>query len=579
MPREQLQSRVGSLEILARERFGALSAAEATMMANASEGSVARCGSTEGDEDPANDPSHENWPPDRHIRAETIHWICVNPRAREHVATQGVQIYGAKFIGEVNLAHAIVPFPLSFRHCDFDNAVCMEAIQIPEVDFSGSYVPSLDCQRAKVAGSVFLQDGFQTHGEVLLKDAQIGGNLSCDGGSFNNPPKDGCKEDSLALDADSVTVTGHVFLREVDRTESIQKKTIPFHAMGQVRFVNAQVGGGLECSGGIFENPEGKGCQRVALYADLATVKGKIALNNNFLAKGIVKLAGAHMGVLDCRKGNFKEAKLDLRAASANWLMDDYDSWPKKGNLGLDGFAYTRILAGPTDADTRLTWLALSPFATQPYLQLAKVLKDAGDEGGAIKVLVKMERQRNNKNFIDPVWRPVFRFTVGYGYRPLLAFWEVVGMTALGWILYRRSYLAGNMVPTEKESYKSFKENGQPPDHYARFSPIIYSVENSLPLVKLGQEEKWQPNPHPEDRKAFPAGFGAPYAWHRFRWLQRLLIFFGLQADPDPTRMPSRPSRWATSARFLRWFLWIQILLGWLLATLFVAGVTGIVQK
>jgi len=30
---------------------------------------------------------------------------------------------------------------------------------------------------------------------------------------------------------------------------------------------------------------------------------------------------------------------------------------------------------------------------------------------------------------------------------------------------------------------------------------------------------------------------------------------------------------------FLRWFRWVQVLLGWLLATLFVAGVTGVVRK
>lgn len=32
------------------------------------------------------------------------------------------------------------------------------------------------------------------------------------------------------------------------------------------------------------------------------------------------------------------------------------------------------------------------------------------------------------------------------------------------------------------------------------------------------------------------------------------------------------------SPRFIQVFMWIQILLGWLLATLFVAAVSGIVQ-
>lgn len=34
-----------------------------------------------------------------------------------------------------------------------------------------------------------------------------------------------------------------------------------------------------------------------------------------------------------------------------------------------------------------------------------------------------------------------------------------------------------------------------------------------------------------------------------------------------------------TSARFLRGFRWFQICAGWILATLFVAGVTGVIRK
>jgi hypothetical protein len=64
------------------------------------------------------------------------------------------------------------------------------------------------------------------------------------------------------------------------------------------------------------------------------------------------------------------------------------------------------------------------------------------------------------------------------------------------------------------------------PDYYPRFQPLIFSFKNTFPLVKLGQADKWQPNPK--------SG--------------------------------------------LRWVVWIQILLGWRLATLFVAGVTGLVQ-
>jgi hypothetical protein len=65
----------------------------------------------------------------------------------------------------------------------------------------------------------------------------------------------------------------------------------------------------------------------------------------------------------------------------------------------------------------------------------------------------------------------------------------------------------------------------------------------------------------------------------KLSWLQRILVYYGLQPHPDREAERSRPSRWFTSPRFVRWFLWIHILLGWLLATLFLAGVTGIVRK
>jgi len=44
------------------------------------------------------------------------------------------------------------------------------------------------------------------------------------------------------------------------------------------------------------------------------------------------------------------------------------------------------------------------------------------------------------------------------------------------------------MVPTDKDANQSFKSDGQSPTHYSAFVPLVYSVENSLPLVKLA---KW----------------------------------------------------------------------------------------
>jgi hypothetical protein len=179
--------------------------------------------------------------------------------------------------------------------------------------------------------------------------------------------------------------------------------------------------------------------------------------------------------------------------------------------------------------------------------------------------------------------RGPFKATIGYGYRPLMDFWEVMGLSVLGWIVYRRSYLAGGVVPTDKDAYREFKSSGQPPKGHPGFSPLVYSVENSLPLVTLGQTEKWQPDPSPEtqpENAAVLPTLGSTRPWPNWmRWLQNVLVFVGLQTPASAATPRSRTSRWGTSPRFLRWFLWAQILLGWLLATLFLAGISGIIKK
>jgi hypothetical protein len=555
----------------------------------------------------------------------------------------------------LDLSFVSVPFPLRLYRCRLTDDANLISADLPALSLAGSRVLSLTADRVNVKGSVFLRDGFSAEGEVRLvgaqigdqldcsagtfknpggpalsadgtsvkgsiflsddfgaegevglRDAQIGGTLHCVGGKFKNPGKD-------ALSADRANVKGGVFL------------TDGFGAEGTVRLLGAQIGGNLECDGGTFRNPGEE-----ALGADGADVKGSLFLRHGFSAIGGVRLLGAQIGGnLDCGGGSLSEViaenaeirgtllwqsveatSLDLINASAGSLVDDEKSWPGKGNLFPDGFVYGHISGdSPRDAKTRLKWLALQDrFVPQPYRQLAKVLRETGDEDGAVTVLQEMERLRRKRD--DRTWPArlesgVLRRTIGYGYNPLLEVYWMAGLSGLGWILYRRAYLAGNIVPKEEGAYESFKRDGQPPDHYTTFAPLVYAVENSLPLVKLGQEDTWHPEPNAENavprQRSWPTSLGRPRVWARFRWLQSTLIWSGVKPDPNPGG-PLRPlqrflvfcglqppanreaprsklSRWLTSPRFLHWFLWIQILLGWLLATLFLAGVTGVVRK
>jgi len=70
------------------------------------------------------------------------------------------------------------------------------------------------------------------------------------------------------------------------------------------------------------------------------------------------------------------------------------------GKLAIDGFVYSSFEAYPGDssweAHTRMRWLAPRPpgFHPQPYRQLARVLRENGDEPGATQVLIAEEDAR-----------------------------------------------------------------------------------------------------------------------------------------------------------------------------------------
>ena len=188
----------------------------------------------------------------------------------------------------------------------------------------------------------------------------------------------------------------------------------------------------------------------------------------------------------------------------------------------------------PKDAKKLVDWLKLdSTQPTQPYRQLAKVLRETGDSNGSIRVLEAMEANLT-RGYMRPILAPI-----GYGYEPENAIWGLLGVTFIGALMYWRAQRMRKMVPTDKDACELFKATPSIlPPHYPRFHPLIFSLENTFPIVKLGQTEKWQPDP---------------------------------QITPTPPGL-------RLSKRFILWFVWIQILVGWILATLFVAAISGFVQ-
>ena len=618
----------GELEHLARQRFldPPLTEAELRLLRAAPKGELAVCGPNADDDDPANDPEKAtNWGPERVIRADLIRWLCVSRPAKELIDPKGIQAYGARIPDALDLSQVNIPFALTFWNCRFDQKMNLRGVHVPALDLEGTWVRSIGADGTSVAGDVFLRNKFRANGEVRLLGAQIGGDLDCQNASFNNPAQKDIAATGQALNFGKAVVKGSVFLRNGFRAEggvrllsaqigsnlecdnsmfnnpaqkniagtgealntdgAVVKGSVflrnGFRAQGEVRLLGLQIGRDLDCQDASFHNPAHKDVAGTgdALSADRAVVKGGVFFRNGFRAEGEVRLSKAEIaGDLTCDSADFhgmlraegvsvastlywtnitdpSQAQLNLIDAEVDTLVDDQPSWPVIGNLWLDGFVHRRISGNaPKDAKSRLDWLSRQrSFTPQPYRHLAKVLRDEGDDSGARRVLYEMELRRRNKedrNLFKSFWSAILRRTIGYGYYPGNALAWLVLIVLLGWPLFRGAYFSWNMTPNDKDAYLCFHQKDHSlPANYEHFCASIYSLEKTFPLVKLGQVDRWQPDPSPRP----PDGVTAT----RLHRLGRSLI----------------------SPSFLTWFGRGQTVLGWILATLFAAGVTGVVRK
>jgi hypothetical protein len=221
-------------------------------------------------------------------------------------------------------------------------------------------------------------------------------------------------------------------------------------------------------------------------------------------------------------------ATLNLHDSSTRTLADDEQSWPEPGKLWLDGFDYHTIASdSPRDVSMRLKWLGLQPgFYPQPYRQL-------------VTVLIAMEDSRlGNSGLFGRIWGGFLTGTIGYGHRPLLTlFWSLI-VVLLGWAFAAIGARTGVMRPTWPESVPHSLEAS-----YEEFHPLLYSLDVFLPFVDLHQEHYWWPDAKASGNFAV-FGHGMP-----------------------------------VSGRMLRYYLWLQVIAGWLLSAIFVAGVTGLLRN
>jgi hypothetical protein len=472
-----------------------------------------------------------------------------------------------------------------------------------------------NCLRAgnlKVTGSVFLNHGFEAHGSVFLNSCTIGGQLNCGGGRF-------LEKGNNCLAAFGLNVTGALFLSQ------------GFEAQGSVYLNSSNVGAGIAFSGGQFLN-QGEN----SLQLRWTTIGSDIISNSTTIVKGVLGMANASVGATATFDGEI--SSLDLEDAHLNGTLKISSERIQKINLteatiekfddrvalsGTSGTArkccwvayrcdlgskVSTLDAGPQyklagvkiktfDPDflrssgtqkasdlmaisaedvTLGNWIEASDqgaFTADVYDSFAEVLARQGRPEVAKYLLIRKNRHRRKKlGWWRQQWEKVFLdLPIAYGYRP----GQVFGALAVAWMV------SAVVVCLNPSAYSPVGPNrAVAVDLQKENSPAAAGVVTTYAIEGF-PFGGWVtiPTPAPayvtknsELRMQHGAGFvefvPSMYA------LDYLvpIISFNQKANWDVDR--TTPGAW-----LLVGGQWFATVTGWVLTTLFVSSITGLVKN
>jgi hypothetical protein len=198
---------------LARKKFAPhqLSLAEEELFRRAEIGEISSA--VTEDEKQVDLTNAANWNADRVLLAECIAWLCTDREASALVTYRGIEVRSARIDGDLDLSHADVKFPMSVWKSVFIGNILLRDVELRELCLQACNIKNLWADRAKIAGTVFLRNGFKAEGEVRLLGATIGRSLDCEGGQLLNP-------NGKALSADGARIEGSALLRNGFKAQS-----------------------------------------------------------------------------------------------------------------------------------------------------------------------------------------------------------------------------------------------------------------------------------------------------------------------------------------------------------------------
>lgn len=389
---------------------------------------------------------------------------------------------------------------------------------------------------ADIQGELFLNQGFLSMGNVRALHFHVGQDIHATGALF--------KGNGFALRLEGAKIKDHV-----DLSTSLFSGPLLLGSAQIDEFLMLR-GSKLAASAGTEERDASLDLDSISvgqnIDCDGAESSGTIRMQGGTIGDSLI-LSGAKLRGVEVINATIagdvywtgmqdpQQASLNLTGTTFNTLHDDRFSWPVAGSLGVDQAKYKDLVlyehANASDwpfrgsqlplvVNDRLDWLRrqAEPFTPQPWMQFAKVLEEKGDVVGAKHVRFVYKRLAGRSASV--LFRPVGFVYDAVEENPTRILTPITSLWLLGFVVFWRARRMNAMAPTEKTAYKRHT-NGEPLKGYTPFHPAIYALENVLPVIKLGQDAAWAPNP------AFDPGQSVA-GWRRvlpaveYRWLARL---------------------------------------------------------
>jgi hypothetical protein len=506
-------------------------------------------------------------------RGKVLRWLLTSAGAGEGVRVGGLRATNLCVPDEeLDLDGLSVDFPILLERCRLGRVLLRDA-RLVTLKLSGTHCNGISGDRLRAAHGLLLNNGFIAYEATRMRAIRVGDDLNCTGGRFA-----AAREGRSALQLDGAHIAGRLYLNKAEAVATIPRlgeetdaSEEPPARAGGVSAQGTRIGGNLLCiestlsastkkksalqlegcmvdGDAVFERLKagGKVKMRQARFSGTLTFRGacitdtldlrgsSIGGDVNF---GRSKKTPARLGpelLLDGATigGRLQMGSADLSATSAidlsrarvGYLDDRNVEWPDEAAV-LEGITLGGIAvdAGDGAINRRLAWLLPgddNDWSPQPYSQVISAMRLAGEEDRARQIAIRREQDRRTKgglSWVSKAWNWLLDVTIRYGYRPYRAFGGAVLVILACWVVYEGGF--GILGLFDPVLYEHTKKN---PEVYR----LVYSIDAFLPIVDLGQA-----------------------------------------SEHTPTGL------------FGHITLWTEICLGWLLTTLGVVGVTGLIRN